>query len=172
MPPPVSLRRRRGRWWYFLASFALLAAVRWTWDGLHPTPIDPSMDAIAPGHYAVRRIREDGLLELHLSSGESTRQRWVELRLLGIKIVDGPAAAAGMTELIGPQRVWLRFDRRRLDNDGHLLGYVFVGGQLVNAELVRRGLARDDTHPSDFGPLVRQIKQAVSEARLLGKAGP
>jgi micrococcal nuclease len=44
--------------------------------------------------------------------------------------------------LVGGRRVSLHFDHELRDDYGRLLAYVYVGGHMVNAELVRRGLAR------------------------------
>jgi len=44
--------------------------------------------------------------------------------------------------LVEGRDVRLRFDRERRDSYGRLLAYVYVGPRFVNAELVRRGLAR------------------------------
>jgi micrococcal nuclease len=66
----------------------------------------------------------------------------------------GPRASHVNEALVGGREVRLRFDAERRDDYGRLLAYVFVpgagpcGGPLfVNAELVRRGLARPLTIP-------------------------
>ena len=83
----------------------------------------------------------------------------------------GPEAHAVNERLVGGRAVTLRFDAERRDVYGRLLAYVYVpgggdgGGPLfVNAELVRRGLARTLTiEPNDsFASLF---------ARLAGRAG-
>jgi micrococcal nuclease len=59
----------------------------------------------------------------------------------------GPRAHRFNTRLVGHQRVRLAFDSERRDVYGRLLAYVQLGKVFVNAELVRRGLARTLTIP-------------------------
>lgn len=54
----------------------------------------------------------------------------------------GPKASHFNEALVAGRQVRLRFDRERRDYYGRLLAYVYRGGLFVNAELVRRGLAR------------------------------
>lgn len=54
----------------------------------------------------------------------------------------GPEASATNESLVENATVTLRFDRELRDAYGRLLAYVFVGDTFVNAELIRRGMAR------------------------------
>jgi micrococcal nuclease len=54
----------------------------------------------------------------------------------------GPRASAANHRLVDGRTVRLVFDRERRDVYGRLLAYVFVGGRMVNASLVRGGYAR------------------------------
>ena len=54
----------------------------------------------------------------------------------------GPAAHRFNAALVTHRRVRLDFDAERRDVYGRLLAYVHLGHRFVNAELVRRGLAR------------------------------
>jgi micrococcal nuclease len=54
----------------------------------------------------------------------------------------GPEASEFNHELVDGRDVELVFDHERRDVYGRLLAYVYVGGRLVNAELLERGLAR------------------------------
>jgi micrococcal nuclease len=54
----------------------------------------------------------------------------------------GPRASSFDHRLIEHQRVRLVFGVERRDVYGRLLAYVYIGHRFVNAELVRRGLAR------------------------------
>jgi micrococcal nuclease len=83
----------------------------------------------------------------------------------------GPRAHEANERLVDGRTVTLRFDAERRDIYGRLLAYVFLpGGRpgdrplFVNAELVRRGLARTLTIPPNdsFAPLF---------ARLAARAG-
>jgi micrococcal nuclease len=81
----------------------------------------------------------------------------------------GPEAHEANERLVGGRTVTLRFDAERRDVYGRLLAYVYLrpaGGHplFVNAELVRRGLARTLTIPPNdsFASLF---------ARLAARAG-
>ena len=82
----------------------------------------------------------------------------------------GPEAHEANERLVGERTVTLRFDAERRDVYGRLLAYVYLpsraGGHplFVNAELVRRGLARTLTIPPNdsFASLF---------ARLAARAG-
>ena len=54
----------------------------------------------------------------------------------------GPRASHFAHRRLDRRRVRLVFGVERRDVYGRLLAYVYLGGRLVNAELVRRGLAR------------------------------
>jgi micrococcal nuclease len=85
----------------------------------------------------VRRVAPD-LLEVSVRSGPH------RVRLVGV------AAAGGAWTDENPWRgleqgsiVYLEFDRQRYDSDGNWLAYVFLpNGRMLNAELIRLGLAR------------------------------
>ncbi len=166
---PRRFRVRPGPWRFIFVVVGVMALGRWIWDSVDRRPVNPATVRIAPGKYLVRRIRDNGLIEILIDNPTTVPERWVEVRLLGIELVDGPQAAGKIRELIADQSVRLRFDRRRLDKDGVLLAYVFADEQLLNAELVRQGLAHEATHAADSGRLVRQIKQAEAEARQHGR---
>ena len=59
----------------------------------------------------------------------------------------GPQASRFNHALVEHRRVRLVFGVERRDVYGRLLAYVYLGGRFVNAELVRRGLARTLTIP-------------------------
>lgn len=54
----------------------------------------------------------------------------------------GEAASAINRSLVEGKTVWLEFATEGRDRYGRLLAYVFMGSTLVNAELVKVGLAR------------------------------
>ncbi|HEV7771337.1 MAG TPA: thermonuclease family protein [Solirubrobacterales bacterium] len=54
----------------------------------------------------------------------------------------GPRASRFSHRLLGGRRVRLVFGVERRDTYGRLLAYAYIGHRFVNAELVRRGLAR------------------------------
>lgn len=69
-------------------------------------------------------------------------------------------------KLVFGQRVRIVRDRETRDRYGRLLGYVYVGDVMVNAVLVRRGLARtlpiapNTAHAAMFATLERAARQA------------
>jgi micrococcal nuclease len=79
-------------------------------------------------------------------------------------------ANAGLVE---GRRVRLVTDRERRDRYGRLLAYVYIGPTMINAELVRRGLARaypfepNTRHAALFASLERQARR-----RHVGQWGP
>jgi micrococcal nuclease len=78
----------------------------------------------------------------------------------------GPRASSFNHRLVEQRTVRLVFDAERRDVYGRLLAYVYLRGELVNAELVRRGLARtltiepNDTHAGLFARLQRVAGRA------------
>lgn len=83
----------------------------------------------------------------------------------------GPKAHEVNERLVGGGRVTLRFDAERRDDYGRLLAYVYLprpGGRplFVNAELVRRGLARTLTIPPNdsFAPLMGRLAARAGRA--------
>ncbi len=79
----------------------------------------------------------------------------------------GPQASARNHRLVEGRRVRLVFDRERRDVYGRLLAYVYVGGDFVNARLVRGGYARTLTIP----PNTAHAGLFHRLARAAGRAG-
>jgi micrococcal nuclease len=94
----------------------------------------------------------------------------------------GPRAHAVNERLVGDRTVTLRFDAERRDVYGRLLAYVYLpparpGGHpiFVNAEFVRRGLARTLTIPpndSFAGLFARLAARAGAAGRGLSDTAP
>ncbi len=78
----------------------------------------------------------------------------------------GPRASAFNHAATEGESVRLVFDREREDVYGRLLAYVYRGGDFLNADLVRRGLARTLTiapntaHEGLFARLARRAARA------------
>jgi micrococcal nuclease len=85
----------------------------------------------------VQRVRPD-LLEVSVRSGHR------QVRLVGVEPVSGTWTAESPWRQLEPgSLVYLEFDRQRYDADGNWLAYVFLpNGRMLNAELIRLGLAR------------------------------
>jgi micrococcal nuclease len=78
----------------------------------------------------------------------------------------GSAASRFNHRLVEHRRVRLVFDAERRDPYGRLLAYVHLGGRFVNADLVRRGLARTLTiAPNDrFSERFKRLEIAAARA--------
>jgi len=78
----------------------------------------------------------------------------------------GPQASRFNHALVEHERVRLVFGVERRDAYGRLLAYVYLGDRFVNAELVRRGLARTLTiAPNDrFSARFERLQVAASRA--------
>jgi len=78
----------------------------------------------------------------------------------------GPRASDFNHRLVEGRRVRLILGAERRDRYGRLLAYVHLGGRFVNAELVRRGLARSLTIPPNdrFAPLFRRLELGAARA--------
>jgi micrococcal nuclease len=78
----------------------------------------------------------------------------------------GPQASAFNHRLVEGRRVRLVFGAERRDVYGRLLAYVYLGGRFVNAELVRRGLARTLTIPPNdrFAGELKRLEIAAARS--------
>jgi micrococcal nuclease len=78
----------------------------------------------------------------------------------------GPQASAFNHRLVEGRRVRLVFGEERRDVYGRLLAYVYLDGRFVNAELVRRGLARTLTIPPNdrFAGELKRLEIAAARA--------
>ena len=61
----------------------------------------------------------------------------------------GPEAAIFNDQLVERRKVYLEKDVSEKDRFGRLLRFVYAGGILVNAELVREGYARAKVYPPE-----------------------
>jgi micrococcal nuclease len=100
----------------------------------------------------VLRVVDGDTIEIELDGGRE------DLRLIGIDTPEtvkpgtpvqcyGPRASAFTHALLEGRTVRVVFGVERHDVYGRLLGYVRLGDRMVNAMLVRRGLARTLTIP-------------------------
>jgi micrococcal nuclease len=71
-------------------------------------------------------------------------------------------------ELVEGKAVRLERDVSETDKYGRLLRYVWVDGTMVNAELVRRGLAEAKAYPPDT-KYRSYLEQVEAEARRAGR---
>ena len=78
----------------------------------------------------------------------------------------GPQASHFNHALVEHRRVRLVFGVERRDVYGRLLAYVYLDGRFVNAELIRRGLARTLTIPPNdrFAGRLKRLEMASARA--------
>ena len=126
--------------------------------------LDLTTTSVRSGEYRLVQVLDSGRIEV--IQYNRPRESF-GLKLLGIELQDVNHAVTAIRDITGGyQVVRVRFDRRRVTDDTReLQAYVFAGDICLNTELARRGLATEDTHPSDAGPMIRGIKQAEQEAR-------
>ena len=77
----------------------------------------------------------------------------------------GPRASAFNHRLVEGRRVRLVFGEERRDVYGRLLAYVYLDRRFVNAELIRRGLARTLTIPPNDRYAARLKRLEIAAAR-------
>ena len=119
----------------------------------------------------VLRVVDGDTIEIGLDGGRE------DLRLIGIDTPEtvkpdtpvqcyGPRASAFTHGLLENRTVRVVFGVERRDVYGRLLGYVRLGDRLVNAMLVRRGLARTLTIPPNdrLAPLFDRLELEAARA--------
>lgn len=132
-------------------------------EGGDGAPAGRSVDA------TVTRVVDGDTIEVALEDGTE------DVRYIGIDTPEsvapdqpvecfGEHASDVNARLVEGKDVRLVFDAERRDQYGRLLAYVYVADGLVNAELVRRGLARTLTIPPN-------TRHADRFARLEQRAG-
>jgi len=153
---------------HWLGSAVLLLAVLIL--VLRPWERDPDegpAEAVVP----VTRVIDGDTIEVRIGGGVE------DVRLIGIDTPEtvkpgtpvqcfGPRASHFTKRLLEGRRVRLVFGTERRDAYGRLLAYVRVGRRLVEAALVRRGLARSLTIPPNdrFAPLFRRLERRAALA--------
>jgi micrococcal nuclease len=136
-----------------------------------------SSDPSGPVSVRVTHVVDGDTIDVAMPDGEEETVRYIGIDTPETVKPDtpvqcgGPKAHTVNERMVGGRRVILRFDAEKRDVYGRLLAYVYLpaaraGGRalFVNAELVRRGLARTLTIPPNdsFAPLF---------ARLAARAG-
>jgi micrococcal nuclease len=137
------------------------------WEGdTEPTPAAPVIGA------RVARVIDGDTFEAALPGGGHD-----DVRLIGIDTPEtvkpdtpvqcyGERASHFSHELLEGQRVRLTLGVERRDIYGRLLAYVRLRGRLVNATLVRRGLARSLTIPPNdrLAPVFKRLELRAARA--------
>ena len=132
-----------------------------------------------PASAEVTHVVDGDTIDVRMLDGEEESVRYIgidtpETVKPGTPVqCGGPKAHAVNEQLVGGRTVILRFDAERRDVYGRLLAYVYLpaaapGGRplFVNAELVRRGLARTLTIPPNdsFADLFARLAAAAGAA--------
>ncbi len=156
MNSPIRRKPRLQNW--VVGTFLGVAILFGLWPS-KPTA-DPSL--IQSGDYQLLAINPDASVKLAVDVGDSEPGE-LDIRWLGIVIEQPESTSVWLRrELAQVDQITVRLDRRRLDENGRPQAYFFLEDRLLNAELVGRDFAREDTHPSDFAPISRQIRRAHS----------
>ncbi len=119
----------------------------------------------------VTRVVDGDTVEVRLDGAEE------DVRYIGVDTPEtvkpdtpvqcfGPQASDFNHRLVEHRRVRLVFGVERRDVYGRLLAYVHLDGRFVNAELVRRGLARTLTIPPNdrFAGRLKRLEIAAARA--------
>jgi micrococcal nuclease len=168
-------RRSRGREFAVAAVLLLLALVRWLggWPSTDETTRGTTATGLSPGVYRVERVVDGDTLVLH---GGRLR-----LRLQGVDTPEtvkedspvepwGPEASLFTKRFIRESNgeVRIEIDGEPRDQHGRFLAFVWRGERLLNAELVRNGLARA-TLQYDFSERKKEVlRKAQREAKRAG----
>ncbi|HIC95461.1 TPA: hypothetical protein EYP12_02400, partial [Candidatus Bipolaricaulota bacterium] len=145
------------------------------------TPIPkPPTPTPAPGRVRAKVVRviDGDTIEVEIA-GKRYTVRYIGIDTPETKHPEKPVewmgleAAAKNEELVGGKVVELEKDVSETDKYGRLLRYVWVGDLMVNAELVRLGLAQVSTYPPDvkYADLFLDLQREAREAGL-GLWGP
>jgi micrococcal nuclease len=133
------------------------------WEGLWREEAPASATAY------VTRVVDGDTVEVRLEGREE------DVRYIGVDTPEtvkpdtpvqcfGPQASRFNHALVERRRVRLVFGAERRDVYGRLLAYVYLGDRFVNAELVRRGLARTLTIPPNdrFAARLKELEIAAA----------
>jgi micrococcal nuclease len=157
--------RSGGRGSVLLLLLAALVLLR-PWEEL-----DLGNEPPASASAYVTRVVDGDTVEVRLDGEEE------DVRYIGVDTPEtvkpgapvdcfGPQASSFNHRLVERRRVRLVFGAERRDQYGRLLAYVYLGERFVNAELVRRGLARTLTIPPNdrFAERLKRLEIAAARA--------
>ncbi len=146
-----------------LAATALLILRPWEPGGTEEGP--------ASAYAFVTRVVDGDTIEARIGD------RVEDVRYIGVDTPEtvkpgtpvqcfGPRASAFNHRLVERRRVRLDFGVERRDIYGRLLAYVHLGARFVNADLVRKGLARSLTIPPNnrFASLFQRLELHAARA--------
>lgn len=167
------------------AGLACAIAGRYGWERLSSVAPRAALGSsrsgsLAAGEFDVIRVDRADLfiIRQQISGSQKLDSRTIEvpLQLLGVtsRALEGSPEHAELgrqfaKEMLSSGVPSLALDRRRLNDEGNFLAYVYVNGKLLNEELVRAGCARAVIYPGDNQTLQRSIIKAEKEARAAGR---
>lgn len=189
---PPRFRRLWTRQRVFLVVLALAALSRLAWTLLRDASLDPMGGALVPGSCRIVAVEDDGTLQVVQPAGRlqsaalaapASMSPVRRVRLLGVHLASAarptagpshpcridPGAGKWLRRMVVDREARLEFDRRRFDQQGCWLAYVFVGEQLLNVELIRAGWGQCEPMTGDATARQRALRQAESEARRAGR---
>jgi micrococcal nuclease len=139
-----------------------LALMIW-WTIRTPEPPPPPSTPLGPGdalRAQVLRVVDGTTIQVDIEGGHE------RVGYLGIEPIGSQATEANR-RLVQGEHVWLELDMPLRAGDGRLLAYVYVGGLMVNAELVRQGYARVSPIPPQgrYASLFQQWQREAQEAK-------
>ena len=114
------------------------------------SPVDRASRSAGPATARARvlEVIDGDTIRVRLAEGELADVRYIGVDTPESVHPDQPLQCFGKRasrineELVGGRVVTLRFGPERRDDYGRLLAYVYAGRRMVNASLLRRGLAR------------------------------
>lgn len=130
--------------------------------------------SLVAGEFEVVRVERADLLvvrqQVPVLGRNVLQQIESPLQLLGVKLPERSEEGKQFTsEFLSSGTPSLDLDRRRLDNAGHFLAYVYVDGRLLNEELIRAGLGQADLYPGDNQTMHRNFVKVEKEAKKAGR---
>ena len=159
---------RSGGWGSLVLLLLVAVVLLRPWESLDGLGRD---EAPATATVVVSRVVDGDTVEVRLD-GETE-----DVRYIGVDTPEtvkpgapvdcfGPQASAFNHRLVEGRRVRLVLGEERRDVYDRLLAYVYLGDRFVNAELVRRGLARTLTIPPNdrYAPFLRRLELAAARA--------
>ncbi|MFK2825114.1 thermonuclease family protein [Bacillus sp. B190/17] len=122
----------------------------------------------------VTYVVDGDTFDIKLSNGQEERVRMTLIDTpetkhprLGVQPF-GPEASAFTKKLLTDKKVSLELDVQERDRYGRVLAYVWLDGQLVNEQLIRKGLARVAVFPPNTKYVDRfeEVQQKAREQRM------
>ena len=174
-------RFRRYPPWSVWVCLAICAAMtgRYLWSrgssaAPHAAEGSSLRGSLVVGEFEIARVEKADLLivrqQVPVLGKDTFQSLEAPLQLLGVtSTVLAEEGKRFTSKFVSSGTPTLDLDRRRLDNAGHFLGYVYVDGRLLNEELIRAGLAQADLYPGDNQTMHRNFVKAEKEAKRIGR---